>query len=192
MRIGSYLPGRCWRVGHVWKPSTGHREDIRYDYVSSSRDDGLAECGGLVVVLSGLQAVVKLAEHPVEQVPHGRGVAVSDAAAPVIVASGSGGAGKRGEGPDEAGCRQSIVFHPAVGDHDAASGCACDRRRARKRLESAGIGEPVAIVTDLGQHPGPGGVGQSRERGDDRVVRVLHEGFGRGGCESVDAVTFNV
>ena len=47
----------------------------------------LDERRGFVVTLAGAQAVVELADHPVEQVPQGGGVAVSDVAAAVVVSA---------------------------------------------------------------------------------------------------------
>jgi hypothetical protein len=52
---------------------------------------GLAgECGGLVVVLAGGQAVVQAAEEASEQVAFGCGVPVAGVFAPVVVGTGAG------------------------------------------------------------------------------------------------------
>ena len=48
------------------------------------------ECGGLVVVLAGGQAVVQAAEEPAEQVSLGGGVPVAVVAAAVVVGAGAG------------------------------------------------------------------------------------------------------
>jgi hypothetical protein len=57
------------------------------------------------------------------------------------------------------------------------------RRAAGVGLEASGVGEPGAVVTDLGQHPGAGHLGQAGHAGDDRRVRMLDEAFGGGGRE---------
>jgi hypothetical protein len=51
---------------------------------------GGGECGGLVVVLAGGQAVVEAAEQAAEQVALGGGVPVSGIAAAVVVGAGAG------------------------------------------------------------------------------------------------------
>jgi hypothetical protein len=89
------VPGPAQRV-----PNGAQRQDIRCDLVVKllgqillSGGDGRRgrrECGVLVVVLAGGQAVVQAAEQPSEQVALGRGVPVSVFPAPVIVISGAG------------------------------------------------------------------------------------------------------
>ena len=48
------------------------------------------ECGGLVVVLAGGQAMVEAAQEPSEEVALGGGVAVSGVATAVVVVAGTG------------------------------------------------------------------------------------------------------
>ena len=84
-------PNQLWVTDIVRHEALLHRVETS-DVVkkSSGCRDRCAECCDLVVALSDLQAVVKLAEHAVEQVPCGRGVAVAGGSAPVVVGAGAG------------------------------------------------------------------------------------------------------
>lgn len=62
-----------------------------------------------VVELAGLQAVVKLAEEPIEQVSLGLAVPVSGGAAGVVVAAGTGRAAQGGHCPDGADRGEPLV-----------------------------------------------------------------------------------
>ena len=66
-----------------------------------------------VVELSGVQAVVKLAEEFVEQVSLGLVVPVSGGAAGVVVAAGSGRGAQRSQCPDWTDGSQAPVFDMA-------------------------------------------------------------------------------
>ncbi|MGW5581957.1 hypothetical protein [Micromonospora chokoriensis] len=79
-----------------------------------------------------------------------------------------------------------------MGDGDAAPGRAGDRGRASISLQGAGIGEPGAVVADLGQNAGTGHVGQTGEACHDRVVRVLVERFAGGLVKRIHAGAFDV
>ena len=70
-----------------------------------------------VVVLTGLQAVVELAEEFVEQVPLGLVVPVSGGAAGVVVSSGARGGAQRCQGPDGADGGQAAGFDMSVQHH---------------------------------------------------------------------------
>src|SRR5271166_314769 len=117
--------------------------------------------------LSGLQAVVDLAEEFVEQVADGGAVAVAVFSPAPVVLTGRGAVGGRGEGPDPAGGGESVVFDVAVGDADGASGGPDDGRGSGVGLQCAHVGESGAVVADLGEHPGAGRVGE-----DGKLVMI--------------------
>ncbi len=64
----------------------------------------------LVEELAGLEAVVELAEHAVEQVPLGLGVPVTALAPAPVVGFGSWRGCQGGEGPEEACRDESVVL----------------------------------------------------------------------------------
>src|SRR5512133_2136885 len=66
---------------------------------SSGGGQGRGKGFGVAVCLASGQAVVELAEEPVEQVTEGCGVAVADASSAVVVGAGGGGVGDGHEGP---------------------------------------------------------------------------------------------
>ncbi len=107
-----------------------------------------------VVELAGLQAVVKLAEELVEQVPLGLVVPVSGGAAGVEVAAGSRGGAQRGQCPDRPDGGQPPIFDMAVQDNGFLAAGPGDRCRPGEGFQAAGIGETGAVIADLGQHPG--------------------------------------
>jgi hypothetical protein len=109
--------------------------------------------------LAGLQAVMQLAEHLVEQVSQGGGVAVAAVSASAVVAlSGAGVDAGRG-GPNPADGGEAVVFDPAVGDGRDLAGGPGDRRGSGVGLQCAVVGESVTVVADLGEDPGAGQVG---------------------------------
>ena len=126
-----------------------------------------------VIELAGLQAVVKLADELVEQVPLGLVVPVSGGAAGIEVAAGARGGAQRSQCPDRAHSGQAPVLDMPVQHNGFLATGAGDRGRAGEGFEPAGIGEAGAVITDLGQHPGTGQVPQPGEAGDDLGVRVL-------------------
>lgn len=147
--------------------------------MSSCGCESGSEGGWFVVVLAGLEAVVEAAEHAVEGVAERAGVSVADLAAVVVVGSGAGGFEGR-ERSHVAGGGQPLVLDLAVMDHGGLAGRAGDRCCSGVGLEGAGVGEPVAVVADLGQDSGAGQVGESGEAGDDGGVGMLVEGVGGG------------
>src|SRR5882757_11174545 len=120
-----------------------------------------------VVELAGVQAVVKLAEEFVEEVSLGLVVPVSGGAASVEVAAGSRGGTQRGQGPDGADSVEAPVFDMTVQDNGFLAAGPGDGCRSGERFEAAGVGEPGAVITDLGEHPGAGEHAQTGEAGDD-------------------------
>lgn len=101
--------------------------------------------------------------------------------------SGGPGVAASGESPDPARGGEAVVLDPAEGDRDAAPGRAGDRCGSGVGLQRAGVGEPSAVVADLGQDAGAGEVGQAGEAGDDRVVGVFAEFVGGSLLEVVGA-----
>jgi hypothetical protein len=59
-------------------------------------------------------------------------------------------------------------------------------------LQRAGVGEPAAGVSDLGQDPCSGDVGQAGEAGDDLVVGVVRERCGGRFAEALDVAAGGV
>jgi hypothetical protein len=90
--------------------------------------------------------VVELAEHAVEQVSQGGGVPVAVGSSAVVVIFGWSWSGQGGEGPEESGGVEPVVFDTAAGDGDAPAGGAGDGGGAGVGLERAGVGEPGAVV----------------------------------------------
>lgn len=127
----------------------------------------------LVVAQAGVKAVVKLAEELVEQVSLGLLMPVSGGAAGVVVSARARRGTKRSQGPDRADGGQTPVFDVPVQDNGFLAAGAGDGRRSGESLQSAGISEAGAVVTDLGEHPGAGQHPQAGEAGDDLGVRVL-------------------
>ena len=108
--------------------------------------------------LAGLQAVMQLAEHLVEQVAPGGGVAVAVvSASAVVVLSGAGVDGGVG-GPNPADGGEAVVFDPAVGDRGEFARGAGDRRGSGVGLQRAVVGESGTVVTDFGKNPCAGQV----------------------------------
>jgi hypothetical protein len=154
-----------------WKVSTpsirrGRHEERRpRPFIASSR---VLERGWkrpvFVVEVTGLQAVVELAEELVEQVPLCLVVPVADGAAGIEVAAGAGRGAQRSQGPDRADRGQAPVFDVPVQHHGFLAAGAGDRRGAGEGFQPAGVGEKAVVVADLGQHPG---TGQVPETGKD-------------------------
>ena len=71
-----------------------------------------------VIEVTGLQAVVKLAEEFVEQVPLGLAIPVSGGAAGIEVVAGAGGAAQRCQRPDRPHRGQASVFDMPVCHND--------------------------------------------------------------------------
>src|SRR5437763_6060980 len=126
-----------------------------------------------VVEPTRLEAVVKLAEELVEQVSLGLVVPVSGGAAGIEVAAGAGRGAQRSQRPDVADSGQTPVLDVSVQHDDFLAAGAGDRCRSGVSLQAAGVGETRTVVTDLGEHPGPGQVAQSGGAGDDHGVLVL-------------------
>ncbi|MEG8184662.1 hypothetical protein GZH49_40240 [Nocardia terpenica] len=82
--------------------------------------------------LTGLEAVMELAEHLVEQMPQGCRVSISVCWALLVVPAGGAVLGCGGECPDPAG-GEAVVLAPAVGDGDRLAGRAGDRRESGHR-----------------------------------------------------------
>ena len=126
-----------------------------------------------VVVLAGLQAVVKLTEEFVEQVSLGLVIPVSGGAASVEVAAGARRGAQRSQGPDRADSGQSPVLDMTVQPNGFLPAGAGDRGGSGEGFQPTGIGEAGAVIADLGQHPGAGQHPQAGKAGDDLGVRVL-------------------
>lgn len=128
----------------------------------------------------GLQAVVELAEHLVEQVPDRGCMAVAVVAAASVVLLAGPWQNDQGGAPDPADGGQAVVLDSPVGDGDRFAGSPGDGGGPGVCLQCSGIGESGPVVADLGEHPGSGEVCKTREACDDGVVRVLAK-LG-GGC----------
>src|ERR1700752_875457 len=102
--------------------------------------------------LPGLQAVVELTDHAVEQVPLGLGVPVAPFTPSPVVGVGSGRGPERGEGPEEARRDESVVLDEAASDVVLLAGSTGDRCGACIGLQGAGVGEAVTVISDLGQY----------------------------------------
>ena len=83
----------------------------------------------------------------------------------------------RRERPEVAGMVEPVVLHPSAADGGLLSGGSGDGRGTGIGLEPAGIGEPSAVVSCLGQHPGTELDAKAGKAGDDLGVRVLRESF---------------
>jgi len=110
----------------------------------------------LVVELAGMQAVVELTEELVEQVSLGLVVPVTGSAASIEVPTGSRGGAQRGQRPDRAHSVEATVLDMTVQDNGFLTAGPGDGRGSGERFESAGVGEPGAVVPDLCEHPGTG------------------------------------
>lgn len=106
--------------------------------------------------LTGVQAVVELAEELVEQMSLGLVVPVAGGAAGVEVAACSGAGFGRGQCPDAADGGQAPVFDGPVHDHRFSAAGAGDGCRSGVGLQTPWVGESGAVVSDLGEHPGAG------------------------------------
>lgn len=122
-----------------------------------------------------LEAVEELADHAVEQVPLCLCMSVPALASTPVVGVRSGRGLQRGEGPEEAGVVEPVVLHSAAADVVLLAGGAGDGGRARVCLEAAGVGEPGAVVSDLGEHPGAELDAETGKAEDHVSVRVLRE-----------------
>jgi hypothetical protein len=138
----------------------------------------LGERGVFLVGGPGCQAVVQAADHAVEQVALGGGMAVAGLASAVVVGAGAGRSGQRGEGPDVPDRGEALIFDPAVQHSKGLAGCSGDRGGAGVCLDRAGVGEAGAVVAQFGENSGSGYLAQSRKAGDDLGVWVFGEGLG--------------
>ncbi len=107
---------------------------------------------------AGDEAVVELAEESVEQVSLSLVVPVPPACASGIEMSpGSGGTLGGAERPDRSCCSQSSVLDVPVQDEGLFPAGTGDRGGgAGVGLEATRGGEPVPVVTDLGENSGHG------------------------------------
>jgi len=71
-----------------------------------------------------------------------------------------------------------------VHDQPNLAGGAGDRCGAGVGLQRPGIGEPVAVIAELGEHPGTGDRSQAGKAGNDLGVGMLEEGY-LGGLEQL-------
>lgn len=105
--------------------------------------------------------MIQLAEHLVEQVPHRWRVAVTVGAPPQVVLAGRAFLRHRGEGPDLSGGGQAVVIDAPMSDRDRLTGGPGDRTRSGISLQRSVVGESCAVVTDLGENPSAGEIGES-------------------------------
>jgi hypothetical protein len=120
--------------------------------------------------LAGLQAVMQLAEHFVEQVSQGGAVSVAAVSAAAVVLAGGAGVDAGIGGPDPADGGEAVVFDPTVGDSGDLARGPGDGRRPCIGLQRTVVGESRTVIADLGQDTGTGQLGQAGKTGDDRVV----------------------
>ena len=123
--------------------------------------------------LSCLEAVVELPEELVEQVPLGLVVPVSGGAARIEVSPCAGTGAQRTDRPGVPDRGQAPVLDMPVHHDDFSTAGAGDRGGAGVGLQSAGVGEAGAVVSDLGEHPGAGQQPEPWEANNDLGVRVL-------------------
>src|SRR5271163_91040 len=121
--------------------------------------------------------MVELAEHLVEEVAQGGGVAVAVVAAVSVVPAGGTGVDGSVGGPYPSDGGEPVVLDAAVRDRGDFTRGAGDRRGPGVCLQRPVVGESGTVVTDLGKNARTGQVRQAGETGDYGVVGVLAEFF---------------
>ena len=114
-----------------------------------------------VVALAGMQAVVKLAEEFVEQVPLGLVVPISGGAAGIVMPAGARGNAQGGQRPDWADGGQPPVFDVPMQHNGFLAAGAGDRGSTGEGLQPAGVSEAGAVVADLGHAVALPGAGRN-------------------------------
>ncbi len=107
--------------------------------------------GRRVGELTGLEAVVQLAEELVEQVALGADMPVAVVSSPLVVGPTRKIVEQRRAHPCVACRGDSVVLCAAVANMVTLAGVSGDRRRAGIRFECSSIGEALGIVADFGQ-----------------------------------------
>ncbi|BDT92474.1 hypothetical protein IFM12275_24500 [Nocardia sputorum] len=103
---------------------------------------------------------MQLAEHLVEQVSQCGCVPIAMCTPTLVMLTGGACAAGGGECPDPAGRSQPIVLDAPVGDGDRLTGGAGDGRGSGVCLQRSVSGESCEVITDLGENPGAGEVGE--------------------------------
>ncbi|GAA0543524.1 hypothetical protein GCM10009546_01970 [Actinomadura livida] len=104
------FPRQLWR--QIWSNTPQERLNKTSDSGCSSSGCGElgGECFGWVICLAGLEAVIELADHPVEQVSQGRGVFVAGGAPPLVVLACRRMVDEGHERPAEAGGGEPVIL----------------------------------------------------------------------------------
>lgn len=127
----------------------------------------------LVIGLAGVQAWMQASEDFVEQVSLDLVFLVSSGAASVEVAAGAQGDTQRGERADRPASSRATVSDIAVQNNGFLTAGPGEWYRSGECCECAGVGEPAAVITDLGEYSGAGEHSRPGKAGDDLGVRVL-------------------
>lgn len=115
----------------------------------------------------------------------GLGVPVAGLASAAVVGIGPRRGVEGGEGPQEAGVDQSVVLDEASPDELLPARGAGDGGRAGVCLQCSGVGEAVAVVSDLGEYYSTGdprgavdlveaALSQAPKTGSARLTSMLH------------------
>jgi hypothetical protein len=150
-----------------------------HDAKSSSRSgQGSRECGVFIEQFASPEAVEHLSERAVEEVALGGSAPVPVlVAAATVVGHGSGRGLEGGEGPEVAGVVEAVILDPAAGDAGVLAGSPGDVRRGGVCLQTAGVGETLAVVPDLSEYPSAELGAEAGKTEDDLSVRMLGESF---------------
>jgi hypothetical protein len=173
---------------HPW-PTKAMAHKAIFEYVETSHQPSVSSRTGLIVRRSwwterrggvaglvGDQAVVQRAQHAVEQLAQCGDVVVTRVAAGPVAGLPVRVVPDRGERPNVAGRSDAVVLG-APGVHEAGlAGGTSDRGDAGESLESSRVGEPAAVVADLGQQPGTESDPEPGNAGHDLRVGVGVEG----------------